>query len=350
MYYVNPNIKKLHRIYDQNSRTGYLRLDLNENPDGLDPVLVRQVLQQIDAELLAQYPETKGFIEKLAAFIDMQPEEICLTNGSAEGIRYMIEVFTKPGGKIISVEPSYAMYRVYAEMYGRIHVPVPYSKEFHMDVQDIIDRIDHDVDLMILMNPNNPMGDVYTLEEMDRLIDAAEKHFVTVLIDEAYFYFYPYSFLQFAREKEHVFVVRTFSKLFSLAGCRLGYIAGGAEGISLLRKMCTPHNVNALALKFAEAMMENGYVARMAEEHAEGKKYLEDALREKGYELKTGEGNFLFLKPGLPARRLTEQLKEHGILVKHYEHGELEDFIRITTGKKNTMKRLILALEKLDQE
>ena len=215
MYYLNEHLVRLNRVFDQNSRDNYIRMDLNENPGGLPDNFIHNVLATISPELISKYPEQLSFTQKLGKFIGAEVEQICLTNGSAEAIRYVIEAYSRPGGKIVSVTPSYAMYEVYAEMYGRQHIPVCYYEDLTFDVNSIIDKIKPDVDLLIVLNPNNPVGDVYTTEEMDRIIAAAKANEVTVLIDEAYHYFYPHSFIKYALNNEYVFVTRTFSKLFS---------------------------------------------------------------------------------------------------------------------------------------
>lgn len=349
MYYINENIRHLNRIFDQNSREGYLRLDLNENPGGLPEEFISSILSDVDSEFVAKYPETKEFTEKLAAFIDVKPDEICLTNGSAEAIRHIIEVYTQPGGKIVSVAPSYAMYAVYAKMYGREHVSVPYNKNMEVTAQDIIDKIDDDVDLVVVLNPNNPIGDVHSNEDLERIIEAAQKHYATVLIDEAYFYFYPNSFVEYAKKNKHVFLTRTFSKLFSLAGCRLGYVVGQAEGISLIQKACTPHNVNGFGMKFAQAIIEEKMIDSMVKEQLEGKAYLVRSLEENGYLVNAREGNFIFVKPKTDAKSLTAKLKEHKILVKYYDNEMLGEFIRITTGAKDIMEKFINVLFEIDK-
>ena len=115
MYYLDKNIEQLKRIFDQNKRAGYLRLDLNENPGGLEPEFIKSVLSEVDPEFVSEYPETLEFTEKLAEYLGTDIEHICLVNGSAEGIRYIIEAFTSPGGRIVGVTPTYAMFEVYSK-------------------------------------------------------------------------------------------------------------------------------------------------------------------------------------------------------------------------------------------
>ena len=223
MYYLDANIKNLNRIFDQNSRKEYLRLDLNENPGGLSEEFIKDVVSEITPRLVSEYPETLEFTEVLADFLGTNIEHICLVNGSSEGIRYIIEAFTSPGGKIVGVTPTYAMFEVYSKMYGREFIPVHYTEDLQMPIESILEKMTSDIQLLILVNPNNPVGNVYTNEEFEEILKKAKKEEITILIDEAYHYFYPDSFIEYALREENVFVTRTFSKLFSLAGARLGY-------------------------------------------------------------------------------------------------------------------------------
>ena len=129
MYYVNPNLVNLKRIVYQNNRKEYLRLDLNENPGGLPQEFINKVLSNITPEFVSQYPETLEFETCLAKFLGVEHDNLCIVNGSSEGIRHIIEAFSAPGGKIVGAVPSYAMYQVYAEMYGREFVEVHYNDE-----------------------------------------------------------------------------------------------------------------------------------------------------------------------------------------------------------------------------
>lgn len=145
-------------------------------------------------------------------------------------------------------------------MRGRNFVSVTYKKELSMDVADIIAEMTEDTQMLILLNPNNPIGNAYSDEELERIFKAAKEKQITMLIDEAYHYFYPKTFIKYALKEEHIFVTRTFSKLFSMTGCRLGYVAGWSEGVKMIQKLCTPHNTNAFAIRFAEAILETpGY-------------------------------------------------------------------------------------------
>lgn len=145
MYHLDRNIKNLVRVFDQNERKNYLRLDLNENPGGLPEEFVKQTLSDVKSQLVAQYPETLHFTEVLARYLGTDIQHLCLVNGSAEGIRYIIQAFTSVNGKIVGVVPSYFMFQVYSEMYGRNFIKVPYNEDLTMSVGNIIAQLKDDV-------------------------------------------------------------------------------------------------------------------------------------------------------------------------------------------------------------
>ena len=352
MYYLDSKIENLYRIFDQNERKGYLRLDLNENPGGLPLEFITKVLGTITPQFVAQYPETLHFTEVLAEFLGTDISHLCLVNGSAEGIRYIIQAFTSPNGRIVGVVPSYFMFQVYSEMYGRDFIKVPYNEDLTMDVNNIIKELTDDTQLLILLNPNNPMGNVYSEEEFERIMKVANEKQITVLIDEAYHYFYPGTFIGYALNHEHVFVTRTFSKLFSMAGCRLGYVAGWPEGVKMVQKLCTPHNTNAFAMKFAEEVIKHPEVLQsLIDNFNKGRAYLIEQLDENGYAHKGEAGNFIFIKTKTDAEKIVARMKaEKKILIKSYPNvGDFGTCLRVSIGEKGYMEMFMQALLELDK-
>lgn len=352
MYYINPSIVDLHRIFDQNERKSYLRLDLNENPGGLPQEVIDDVLSDITPQFVSQYPETLHFTEVLADFLHTDISHLCLVNGSAEGIRYIIQAFTAPKGRIVGVVPSYFMFQVYSEMYDREFVKVPYNEDLSMDVENIIKEITPETQLLILLNPNNPMGNCYTEDEFIKIYEAAQRSNVTILVDEAYHYFYPKTFINYALDREHVFVTRTFSKLFSMAGCRLGYVVGWPEGIKMVQKLCTPHNTNAFAMKFAEKIISSPDVLNdLISKFEDGRHYLIQKLDEYGYPHKGEAGNFIFIKVKTDAENIVKRMKEEKrILIKSYPNvGDFGTCLRVSIGEKGYMERFVNALIELDK-
>lgn len=352
MYWLDKNIENLVRIFDQNERKEYLRLDLNENPGGLPKEFIQATLSEVTPQLIAQYPETFHFTQVLADYIGTDVSNICITNGSAEAIRYIIQAFTSCNGRIVGVVPSYFMFQVYAEMYGRKFIKVPYNSDLSINIDNIEKELTDDTQMLILLNPNNPMGNVYTEEEFQRLLNICQQKEITLLVDEAYHYFYPKTFIKYALKYRRVLVTRTFSKLFSMAGCRLGYVVGDIEDIKYVQKYCTPHNTNAIAMLFAEKIIKTpGMVEDLISRFHEGREYLLNTLDLYGYRHKGEAGNFLFIEPKTNASRIVEKMKtEKKILIKEYPNvGEFGNCLRVSIGEKKYMIKFMKALLELDK-
>lgn len=352
MYYLENNIKNLVRIFDQNERKAYLRLDLNENPGGLPQEFITETLKEVTPQFVSQYPETLHFTEVVANHIGTDPSHLCITNGSAEAIRYVIQAFTSVDGRIVGVVPSYFMFQVYSEMYGRDFVKVSYNEDLSISIENIMKELTDDTQMLILLNPNNPMGNVYSDEEFEVLFKVCQEKEITLLIDEAYHYFYPKTFIKYALNNRRVLVTRTFSKLFSMAGCRLGYVCGHPEDIKYVQKYCTPHNTNAFAMLFAEKILTTpGMLESLIEKFNEGRGYLIETLDANGYRHKGEAGNFIFIEPKTDAQTIVERMKaEKKILIKVYPNvGEFGNCLRVSIGEKQYMEKFMLALLELDR-
>ena len=237
-------------------------------------------------------------------------------------------------------------------MYGRQFVKVSYDNDLKMNIDNIINELTNDTQLLILLNPNNPMGNTYTEDELKKILQVAKEKQITVLIDEAYHYFYPKTFINYALNNEHIFITRTFSKLFSMAGCRLGYVVGWPEGIKMVQKLCTPHNTNVFALKIAETVLETpGTLDKLINNFNEGRNYFIEWLDENNYQCKGEAGNFIFVKPKTNANDIVNRMKkEKKILIKSYPNvGELGDCLRVSIGDRECMEIFTKALLEIDK-
>lgn len=352
MYYLDENIKDLIRVFDQNERKDFLRLDLNENPGGLPQEFITEVLKEVTPQFVAQYPETLHFTEILANYLGTDISHLCVTNGSAEAIRYVIQAFTSINGRIVGVVPSYFMFQVYSEMYGRNFIKVEYNDDLSIDIKNIEKELTEETQMLILLNPNNPMGNVYTDEEFEKLFKICQEKEITLLIDEAYHYFYPKTFIKYAFNNRRVLVTRTFSKLFSMAGCRLGYVCGHPNDIKYVQKYYTPHNTNAFAMLFAEKILTTpGMVDDLINKFMEGRNYLIETLNQYGYRYKGEAGNFIFIEPKTNPKIIVDRMKkEKKILIKMYSNvGKFRDCLRVSIGEKEYMSKFIEALLEIDK-
>ncbi|MCI8508631.1 MAG: histidinol-phosphate aminotransferase family protein [Lachnospiraceae bacterium] len=340
MYYVDENVKNCVRIFPEQGRYEYHRYDMNENPEGLPKDFVDSVLKEITPEFLATYPEPDRFLNKYARYIGADYENVLTTNGSDMAIRYLLEVFCERGKEVVTVTPSFEMYAVNCSILGLRHKAVSYREDLSINVDEIVDAVSEETDIVVLLNPNNPVGNAYTEEELERIIDKAKQCGAIVIIDEAYHYFYKKTFLPYALERSNVVVLRTFSKLFSLAACRLGIIISSPDIIGYVKKSRLTFEVNSLALLFAERLMDHPEVIDDLVKTADaGKKYAISRLSQEGYEVRDCRGNFILVKPKKAPKEVEKALREQDkILIKTYGNELLKDYIRISTGSEEAME------------
>ncbi len=347
--YVKECVKDVERVGCRQGRADFLRLDMNENPEGLPADLVERVKSTITPEFLATYPEPERFLNLLADYLGVKRENLCVTNGSDEAIRYLYEVFGRPGSSVVTVSPTFEMYRVNCMIFGLKHKPVMYNADFTLDFDKVLDAITDDVSIVSILNPNNPIGTVYTDEQFDAIAQRAQDVGALVIVDEAYHYFYDKTFLPKVFEYDNVVLLRTFSKLFLLAGVRLGFIVGNEELIHYVWNVRPTHATNSVALAFGEAVLtEPGLVEKLVATERKGREYLLSSLEEHGYEFFAGNGNYAFIKTKLPAEEVRQRLEDHGVLVKTYDQEMLKPYIRISTGSIKIMKQFTDILYEVD--
>jgi len=349
-YYVNEHIKNTKRIFPCQGRYEYYRYDMNENPEGLPREFVDSVLREITPRFLAVYPEPDVFLNKYAKFIGAGYENVLTTNGSDMAIRYLLETFGQEGKEVVTVSPSFEMYWVNCNILGLKHKPVSYEPDMTIKIEKIVEAITTETSVVVLLNPNNPMGNAFSEDELKRVIAKAQEVDAVVIVDEAYHYFYPNTFVKYALEEDNVIVLRTFSKLFSLAACRLGVIISNPEIIHYVRNARLTFEVNSIALLFGERILDQPQlIEELIRTEKEGKDYAIRELQKRGYECKECKGNFIFVKPHNNAHIIEERLKkEKKVLVHSYSNELLKDYLRVSTGSKAAMQIFIDALAEVD--
>lgn len=213
-----------------------LRYDMNENPEGLPAWFVDEVKAEITPEYLSIYPEPDRFLTKYAKYVGVPRDCVTATNGTDQAIRYLLQTFCGQGHDVVTVAPSFEMYWVNCNILGLNHVPVAYNDDLSFNMENLIAAIGPNTDIVVLLNPNNPVGDAFSREDVIAAIEAAAPVDAVVIIDEAYHYFYPNTFIDLTQTYDNVIVMRTFSKLFSLAACRPGRYHLEPDHHSLRRK------------------------------------------------------------------------------------------------------------------
>lgn len=348
-YYINDNIKRLERIKSKEDRSSYLRLDMNENPKGLPEDFVKYVLSQINSEFISMYPQKDGLIQLLAEENNINTENISITNGSDEAIRLILETFGENNKNIITVSPSFEMYDVYSKMFGINNIKIPYNESLNIDVDTIVNSIDNNTRVVVVLNPNSPIGNAFSENDMIEIVNKAQKCNSIVVIDEAYYGFCENTFEKFVKKYDNVLCLRTFSKLYSIAGLRIGYIIGAKELIQYIENAEATYNVNSVAILFAEEILKNKELKnKLIESEKIGHEYVVEQLKKNNYQVYSLSGNYVLFKSKLSPYKVATRLKEKGILVKTYSRGILEKYIRITTGDIEIMEKFIKELVIVD--
>lgn len=350
-YYVDEHIASTERVFPMQERYGYRRYDMNENPEGLPESVVNEVLAEITPEFLAIYPEPDRFLNKYAKFVGVPRDCVTVTNGSDQAIRYLLQTFCQQGHEVVTVAPSFEMYWVNCNILGLKHKPVAYEEDLSFNMNNLIEAISPETDIVVLLNPNNPVGNAFTREEVEQVIAEARKNDALVIIDEAYHYFYKNTFLDLTQTYDNVVVLRTFSKLFSLAACRLGVVISNPQVINYINNCKLTFDVNAIALKFGEHIIDHPEIVEgLIASEREGRDWTVSTLNNLGYEVRRCEGNFIFVKTHKPAPEVARALEDEKFLVKYWNSGMLSQFLRISTGSKEAMEAIVEALVRIDAQ
>ena len=189
-YYINPDIANTSRVFPMQGRAEFHRYDANENPEGLPLEFVEAVKKEITPDYLAMYPEPERFIGKYAKYLGVEKENVYCTNGSDHGIRVLLETFGEPGKEVVTVSPTFEIYWVCCNLLGLKHKPVQYNADYTIRIESILDAMTSDTRIVVLLNPNSPIGNLYSEGEVQKVIDKAKQIGAVVILDEAYHYFY----------------------------------------------------------------------------------------------------------------------------------------------------------------
>lgn len=349
MYYVNNDIKDLYRVKFHDERAGVLRLDMNENPQGLPAEFVEEVKKKITPELLAAYPEKDRLVALLAEHNAVAPACLSVTCGSDEAVRLLFQCFGEPGKQLVTVTPTFEMYDVYSKMFGMEHVTAAYDEDFYVSALSVESMIGPDTGIVILLNPNSPIGTAYSEEEARAIIEKARENDALVVVDEAYHYFYESTFMPLIKEYDNLVVLRTFSKLCSVAGLRIGYAAGSAPLIRYIENAESTFNVNAVALAFAEEIIKRpDMMEEMRKIEREGHDWLAEKLKSAGYRVFSRNGNYLLFQTKRPSGDVVSELKKKGVWVRDYSRGVLAGWTRVSTGSRKCMEMFWNAFAPID--
>jgi len=339
-------VKKLHTYRPSLAgRTG-LRLDFNESTVGCSPRVLAG-LRSLDAECLARYPEREPVEKLVARFLGLDAAQVLLTNGVDEAIHLLCSTYLDPGDEALIVVPTFAMYSIFALAEGACVIEVPAGDNFAFPTQQLLAQISPRTRLIAVANPNNPTGAAVAGNVLTQIAQAAPQ--AAVLVDEAYFEFYGKTLIEHTRQIENLFVARTFSKAYGLAGLRIGILAGAARQMAMVRRVASPYSVNVAALAILPAAIhDQEYVNGYVEQVQRNRERLQLELGSLGLRYWPSHANFVLVRIGLGHAEFVRALRDRGILVRdrHFDPG-CEGCVRLTVGTDDHTQTLILAMREV---
>ncbi len=331
----------LRRTYEApaEGRAGKIRLDFNENTTGCSNA-ARRALARLSAKEIASYPEYELPTRKLARYFHVQPEELLLTNGGDDALRVFFDTFVEPNTDVLICEPTFPMYRYYAEIAGARVKVLRYGPNMEFPFTEALAALRKKPRLFFLANPNNPTGTLVTGDAIRQLLRAA-MHTVVVL-DEAYAEFSPESAVFWVRRYPHLFVARTFSKAEGMAGLRLGAVIGHRDSLAFVRRAMPPYPVNLAALVAGVAAVEERKtIARYVRDVKRLRAWLARELASRGVRVFPSAANFLLADFGKSGPAFFRKLARHKILVRERSHDLGPGYARITIGTQAELNQLL---------
>jgi histidinol-phosphate aminotransferase len=323
-------------------RAGKVRLDFNENTSGCSPA-ARRALGRLTAKQIATYPEYEVPTRKLARYFRVRADELLLTNGGDDALRVFFDTFVEPGTHVLICEPTFPMYRYYAEIAGARIKVLRYGANMEFPLAETVAALRKKPRLFFLANPNNPTGTHVPAAAVKALLRAAT-HTVVVL-DEAYAEFSPESAIGWIRKHANLFVARTFSKAEGMAGLRLGAVIGQRDSLAFVRRAMPPYPVNLGALAAGVAAVEERKtIARYVRDVKRLRSWFARELQKRGVRVYPSAANFLLADFGEVGPSFFEKLARHNILVRERSHDMGPGFARITIGTRAELSKLLKLL------
>ncbi len=324
-----------------------IKLASNENPLGPSPKAIAAMRRAIDQ--LHLYPDGNAFYLKtrLAEKLDVDPRQLILGNGSNEIIEFVGHAFVQPDTEVVVSQYCFAIYPIITQLFGGRLVTVP-AREFGHDLPAMLKAITSRTRVVFVANPNNPTGTQASREDVVRFVNEVPPQ-VLIVMDEAYFEFLddPVDYLPLLRagQQPNLLLMRTFSKIYGLAGLRLGYGIGHRELVAALEKVRQPFNINSIAQAGALAALDDPeHVARTRENNRLGLKFFERELGMMGLSYVRSSANFILVKVG-DGQRVFAELQRRGVITRPMAGYQLPEYIRVSIGTPTENQRCLEALK-----
>jgi histidinol-phosphate aminotransferase len=328
-----------------------LKFASNENPLGPSPLAIKALAE--NALVLNRYPDGSSYFlrERLSRHVGFPMEQIVVGNGSNELIELVCHLFAGVGDEVVIGDPSFPMYKIAIDLMGATPVMVP-LKNHKFDMAAMAKAVTPKTRVVFICTPNNPTGTIVKERDVRKFMDAIPPT-VVVVFDEAYREYvrdreYADSF-KLLREGRLVITLRTFSKIYALAGLRIGYGIASEEMIFLLNTVRLPFNVSTAAQVAAKASLDDeSQVTRSVRVNSEGMAFFEEKLTGLGLDMVDSEANFFLVDLKVECKAACHELEKKGLIVRPMGPFGLPDtFVRITVGTQKENERLLEGLKEV---
>ena len=355
MSYERDNIRRMAGyVYgEQPQNAEYIKLNTNENPYPPSPA-VRQALAGFDVAALRRYPPATAetLRERIATRFSLHRDQVIVTNGGDEGLRLTITTFVDPGATFGMAEPSYSLYPVLAKVQDCRLVDIPLCRDWTLPANLARQLNAAEAKLTCLVNPHAPSGALTTADEIAALAAALDG---VLLIDEAYADFVDpqrnHDLAPLLQTHDNLLLLRTFSKGYSLAGLRVGFLLGAAGLIEpMLTKTRDSFNVSALGQTLATAALaDTAHAQQCWQKIRQERQRLTNALRQLGFVVADSQTNFVLAQvpDNASAADIQQRLRERKILVRHFDTPRLANCLRISVGTMEENDVLLAQLRKV---
>jgi len=329
---------------------GSIKLASNENPLGPSPMALEAIRKKL--KTLHRYPDGSGYYlkSKLSERFGLPLDRILLGNGSNELIELIVRTFLDPGDEAVQAFPTFLVYEKIVKGAGGRMISVPLVG-FGLDLEAMRQAVTSRTKILFVNNPNNPTGTILKTSEMSDFLKNIPEE-VIVVMDEAYMEFVTHpdfaNGIEFLDRHPDVIVLRTFSKLYGLAGLRIGYGFAPESIADYINRVRQPFNANTLAQAAATAALDDrDFVDQTLETVREGLQYLHDHLDRIGLSYLPTQTNFFLIKVPFGGRQMYEKLLREGVIVRAMDSYDLPGYIRINVGLPEENERFIRALKKV---
>ena len=335
--------------YDPKYLPARAYLSANENPRDVETEIRQKIISAIRKVPLNRYPDplANDLRDMIAEANGLDRDQVLLGNGGDELLFNIALAWGGPGRKFLNLPPTFSVYAANARLTGTEVVDVPRLADYSIDEEAVFARLGQgDIDYVIVASPNNPTGKLANEEFLVKLLNATD---ALVLVDEAYFEFSRTTMRPYLAMHKNLLILRTFSKAFSLAGVRMGYILGNAEVIREFLKVRQPYSVDAVSQAIAREVFserqkfEHGIMAIISERD----RLLEELAKVPGVTVYPSDSNYILFKLE-GADKVWDALYARGILVRDFSHAPmLEDCLRVSVGTEEENNEFLAALREI---